>query len=175
MNAQKTDQAIMAKLSELVTDLQAGDVVRVAGTGLFPLLLVEWFEDGMWEGKDGSRPMWVALPLVTLDSFTTHHREVGLPGCHFVRDHEWQEKIIDELPEEEAGWVVLDCTLYVLEPMLDRVEKVGRVTEDALDAAEEKQAAAVGYERLSSQDLENRAIWYSYFKAEFQRALHPRN
>jgi hypothetical protein len=154
MNASQNDLRD-AKMSELVTDIKAGDVVHIAG-GCLPHILIDSYEsEGLWEGMDGGRPMYVGYALAQLSDFSEADRAAGLPGCHFVRDAQWHHR--NPLLTTEGDLVVTDQPVYLLECMLGEVMVVGRVTDDThRDAAEKRLNMLDTLDCLTEEDLQPR-------------------
>ena len=154
MNAQKNGRAHKANSSGLAADIKPGDVVFVAGACL-PYVLITGFEpNGLWEGEDGSRPMYVGYCMEQLGEFTVRDRECGLPRCHLVRDAQWMSR--DSALTDEGDMVVTDHVFYLLECMLERAEVAGRVSNDALAGISHKLQDFSALSLLSDEDWEVR-------------------
>jgi hypothetical protein len=142
----------------------AGDVVHIvgrrvsniltAGACLPPILIVAYAADGMWEGKDGSRPMYVGYAVVSLSDLTRSDKEAGLPGCHYVRDAQWLAR--DNALLLEGDMVVTDEVFYLLECMFPHTEVVGRVSEEVLAESARKREDFSAFARIPEDAMHTR-------------------
>jgi hypothetical protein len=80
---------------------QVGDVLYVVGACLPPLLIISFCEKGEY-GDD--LPTYITRALQPLSDFTEHDKEVGLPGCYYLRGSEWLSR--DQILEMQGDLVV---------------------------------------------------------------------
>jgi hypothetical protein len=123
-----------------------GEVLYVAGASLPYILIVSYEAEGLWEGEDGSSPMYVGYAVVSLSDFTQSDKEEGLLGCHFVRDAQWLAR--DETLLLEGDMVVTDQVMYLLECMFPHAEVVRRVSEEVLAESERKREDFSAFARI---------------------------
>lgn len=134
----------MAKQNNTTTTtFTAGDVVHVAEACLPYLVIEDFYPDGE---EEGGAPTYTTRPLQPLSDFSRADKEAGLPGCRFVRNHEWLWE--DEIREAEGEDLVITgrvIRLVVEDPrdFSERVRIVGRISPGALDALQRKLLAIV--------------------------------
>ena len=111
---------------------KVGDVVYLEGTGL-NVVLAEYHPEGLWEGPDGNRQMFLAYCLEATSSFPEEDREMGIPYFYYLRDGDWLER--DEILELTSDMYITNHHVYFLECMFERGKVVGRVREEAVEEA----------------------------------------
>ena len=136
---------------------EVGDVVYLEGTGL-NVVLAEYHPEGLWEGPDGNRQMFLAYCLEATTTFPEEDREKGIPYFYYLRDGDWIER--DEILELSGDMYITDHHLYLLECMFEQGKVVGKIAVDAITEATHRQ-----------MNLEDGPKFSSYFEG-VQLAIH---
>jgi hypothetical protein len=110
-----------------------GTVVMIGGV---LLIIDDYSKDGFWEE---SSAMYLAFQLVSMNQYTEHDKELGVPGTTFVRDDEWLvelDPVFYKIGEETI--LITPDPFYVPAAQVHKNMVMAQVVPDVLHRAKKK-------------------------------------